>query len=63
MKKPETVADVVRIIAEINAAIDEYYKVILNYTPSKPPISEKSLKTLKYAAELYVEKLREIKVN
>lgn len=63
MKKPETVADVVKFIAKINEAIDEYYKVTLNYTSDKPIISDKSLKILKCAAELYVEKLGEMKVN
>lgn len=62
MKKPETVADAVKLITEINSAIDEYYHAMTNDTTSKISIDENSLRTLKQAAELCVEMLGEMEV-
>ncbi len=61
--KPETVADAVKITAAINSAIDDCYEAIANSTTSKISINEESLRTLKQAAELYVDKLGEMKVK
>ena len=61
--KPETVADAVRITTEINEAIDKSYEAIANSTTSEIYIDEHSLRTLKQAAELYVDKLGEMKVK
>lgn len=61
--KPETVADAVKITAAINSAIDDCCAAIAISTTSKISISEDSLRTLKNAAELYVEQLGAMKVK
>lgn len=67
MKKPETVADAVKVIARINTAIDESYEAIDNNIATnnimcKISIDEDSLRTLKQAAEWYVDKLGKMEI-
>lgn len=62
MKEPETVADAVKITMEINSAIEEYYHAMANDTTAKISIDEQSLRTLKQAAEWYVDELGKMEI-